>query len=691
MRLVFTVLAMVVLSLGRSFGQGCVTIANLPDTIDLCRNSTVQLSPTVVLGGPNYTTDTFWTPATGLSNPNIINPVATVTTSSQLYILNVVSLTPNNFVVNGNFSSGNTGFNTSYIYGTGGSWGLLSNEGQYAVTTSPNLVHTNFAAFSDHTGNTGGQMMVVNGSSTANTNVWCQNITVQPNSWYDFSAWGASCVNSAPAILQFAINGVPLGSPLSLPTTTGQWTNFHATWFSGSNTNITICITDNQTAASGNDFAIDDIEFRRQCTATDSVYIRVTNMQTTINSSVHFRCHNDSVQFFAVNGADVPDTYSWDLGDGTPVVHTQNPAHIYTTQGSYNVRLITQKRQCKDTFYAVINTLHPLSASFTTSTDSICLGQTITFASTGTAGAGPATHYWDFGDGNTGSSASETHTYAAIGRYVVKYVITDAVPCKDTATDTVWVFQSFNPSFTSSNTTFCEGQAVYLKAKNDHPYATRTWNFGDGMQTGDFTQVDHSYDSSGVFTIKLLETYSQCPPDSFTVSVTVNPFPKVNLGRDTFLCPQSGPIVVGNLVFNNPVAVDYKWSTGETGPSITVREPGEYSVIARTAAGCSTTDSIQVRKHCYMDIPNAFTPNGSGMNEYFYPRQLLTSDLVSFHMRIYNRWGQLLFETSRLDGRGWDGSFNGEPQPMGVYVYVIDAEITGTPLKHYQGNVTLLR
>ena len=60
-------------------------------------------------------------------------------------------------------------------------------------------------------------------------------------------------------------------------------------------------------------------------------------------------------------------------------------------------------------------------------------------------------------------------------------------------------------------------------------------------------------------------------------------------------------------------------------------------------------------------------------------------------MQIFNRWGQIVFETTRTDGRGWDGKFNGKEQPQGVYVYVIDVTIDGTRQEHYQGNVTLLR
>ena len=98
----------------------CVNIIGLPDTIIACKNSKVQFNPSVTSAGLLATSDTTWSPSTGLSNANIINPVATMGTASQLYTLTIQALTPNNFVVNGDFSSGNTGFTSAYGPGTGG-------------------------------------------------------------------------------------------------------------------------------------------------------------------------------------------------------------------------------------------------------------------------------------------------------------------------------------------------------------------------------------------------------------------------------------------------------------------------------------------------------------------------------------------------------------------------------------------
>ena len=667
----------------------CVTINGLPDTIDVCKNATVPLSATVSspAGGPITTLDTFWTPTAGLSNPNIINPTATMTTTSQSYVLNVTALTPTNYVNNGNFSSGNTGFSTAYTLGAGGSWGLLSNEGTYGVFTNPTAGHTNFASFPDHTGNAGGQMLVVNGSATPNTSVWCQTITVIPNSQYDFSAWGVSCVGSNPAILQFSINGTLLGTPLALPLVTGQWVQFHAIWNSGANTSITICIVDQATAPSGNDFAVDDIEFRQICTAKDSVYVRVANMLPAITHVDRFGCEADTIHFTAVNNGDIPTQYNWSFGDGNYST-AANPTHVYAAQGQYIVKLVTGLRSCNDSATVTIDTRHPISASLTSDKDSVCLGETVTFDNSGDQTTTTASYYYDFGDGNTGTTINPTHTYAAVGTYNVVHVVTDQVPCTDTARKTIVVVAAPTASFTISETEICQGLKVDFTANASNDFDTLLWDYGDGTTILNEFENRHAYDTNGVFTVTLTVGYPQCPTIKLTKSITVNPFPKVNLGPDSSICPNGTPIPLVNRAGNNGMTSE--WNTGETTPSIVATKPDTYWLKNTTTAGCSAADSINIVNACYLDIPNAFSPNGDGMNDYFFPRQLLGSRLTWFSMHIYDRWGQIIYQTNKTDGRGWDGNFNGKRQPQGVYIYLIEGQIEGRGIEKYKGNVTLL-
>ena len=664
----------------------CVTISNLPDTIIACKNTTVQLDATINSTGLLVTTDTTWTPPGGLSDPTIINPVATIATTSTMYTLTVQALTPSNFVANGDFSGGNTGFTSAYDVGTGGPWGILSNEGTYAVTTDPNLTHTNFASFGDHTTGTG-QMLVVNGSAVANTSIWCQTITVQPNTLYDFSAWATSAVNSNPAILQFSINGNLMGTPFALSGATGAWQQFHTTWFSGTSTSATICITNQNTAPSGNDFVIDDIEFREFCTASDSVYIKVVNLVPDIDTTIRFGCESDTVHFTAINTADTADQYIWDFGDGNGSTD-KDPTHIYQTQGTYNVKLITRKDGCSDSVSVTLSTVHVLTIDFTMSDDSICLGQDINFNST--AGATlPLTYYWDFGDGTIDSVQSPAHTYTEPGTYTVMHVVHDEVPCYDTIYKEVYVAEVPAAALILSDSLLCEGQALRVNAVMDDGYSDFTIDFGNGAVFRGMEQMDYGYDTSGNNQITLFVDYPLCPDITVTRNVEVFPLPVVNLGPDTTMCPNRESLLLTNSWYR--LGDSYLWSTGDTSAFLNVRHPGIYFVTVTTPAGCSTSDSIEVFRNCYIDIPNSFTPNGDGINDYFLPRQHLSRGLNDYKMTIFNRWGQIVFETAKSDGRGWDGKFNGEDQPSGVYVYMIEARFQDGVAEKYQGNVTLLR
>jgi len=337
-----------------SFGQSisCTTIS-LPDSVKTCANSSITVKASLTIPTGYTILDTGWTPTNGVSDSNSLNPTFSMGTSSVLYKLSIKSLTPNNLVNNGDFSLGNTGFSSSYRDTTGS--GSLYPEGFYSVTTNPILVHPGFVSIGDHTSGTG-EMMVVNGSS-APVSFWCQTIAVTPNTYYDFSAWGVTVSGAGnAAILQFSINGTLVGSALDLPATTGIWTEFHVVWYSGSNTSIDICVTDQQTALSGNDFAIDDISFRQICFSSDSVYVGIGTIKDSIIINEQ-PCQSGKITFNAEDlvGSIGANSYYWKFGDGS-VKAGDTVVHTYTKPNSYPVKLIMSNANgCTDSVTAIVN------------------------------------------------------------------------------------------------------------------------------------------------------------------------------------------------------------------------------------------------------------------------------------------------------------------------------------------------
>jgi hypothetical protein len=220
------------------------------DTVNVCGTSTT-LTTTTVSGYANP----IW-------NNGTTGTSLTVNSSGDYWW----QVTGTNVVTNGDFTSGNTGFASSYTYmPKTGTPNALYAEGTYGVYTDPSALHNGFSSFNDHTGNSPANkrnMLIVNGSSTANTTVWTQNIAVVANTEYVFSVWVSSANSQNPAQLQFSINGSPLGSAISPPSTTGSWQYFTTVWNSGgSSGSLPIALVNQNIVASGNDFAVDDIVF----------------------------------------------------------------------------------------------------------------------------------------------------------------------------------------------------------------------------------------------------------------------------------------------------------------------------------------------------------------------------------------------------------------------------------------------
>ncbi len=180
-----------------------------------------------------------------------------------------------NYVVNGNFELGNIDFSSAYTYaGTAGTPApfdqnpnTLWDEGTYSVGTNPNAFHSSWASFGDHTTGTG-NMLLVNGAETP-VNIWTGSLTqnLVIGQTYSFSAWLANLypppvspgtTPTAPAELQFSVDGNMLGSSVATATGVGNWTQFTAS-FVATDTAPAISVFDWETAANGNDFALDDI------------------------------------------------------------------------------------------------------------------------------------------------------------------------------------------------------------------------------------------------------------------------------------------------------------------------------------------------------------------------------------------------------------------------------------------------
>ena len=189
------------------------------------------------------------------------------------------------------------------------------------------------------------------------------------------------------------------------------------------------------------------------------------------------------------------------------------------------------------------------------------------------------------------------------------------------------------------------------------------------------------YTSSGKY-IDTMVAANGC--DSIrTIHLTVQPVRQPFLGTDTILC-------IGDTLKLYPGAFNtYNWSNGSTQSHITVSQPGRHAVVVTDYCG-SASDEIMIREaNCDIYFPSAFTPNNDGKNDWF--RMAGGQDVKEFHMVVYNRWGQKIFETFD-PARGWNGSFNGQLQSSASFVWFSEFKRPGNVSKtKMKGTVTLIR
>lgn len=439
------------------------------------------------------------------------------------------------------------------------------------------------------------------------------------------------------------------------------------------------------------------------CISNDTAYVTIKvlpDVYASFHSEIHLGCARDTVKF-AIDSLNQASnvTYQWYFGDGAqsniPII-----SHVYNVQNTYTVMCVASNGYCNDTAMQVINLLHPINAGFFTATtlgslptDSICLGTNLFASAVLSSPQGFLEYAWDWGDGSTDpftSVFSTSHMYTSGGRFLITLTVKDTLGCTDTAQQWVFVENADAQTATSSESIACVGEPIRFLDSMIATVPAFAWDFGDGAIENNTHDPIHTWDQAGNYLVTLTSQYDICPDITSTLNIEIEDYPQINLGSDTTICPNiTGTIVLSNLINPNQVLT---WNTGDVTNSLSVVNTGHYWASATSnKAGCTTTDSIWIMRDCYLNIPNSFSPNGDGLNDYFIPRELLSSGVTIFRMNIYNRWGENIFTTTALDGRGWDGKFNGKLQNMGVYVYVIDVAFKNGVKKTFEGNVTLMR
>lgn len=649
-------------------GSGTVTACpcsfSLGNDLSFCGPFTQTL--TAAAGYNSY----LWSPG-GATTPTL--QVSTVGS----YTCTAVSIT-GGLVTDGNFSSGNTGFVSNYVLGTGGTWGPVSNPATYSVTTNANLAHSNFYSFGDHTTGTG-NMLVCNGSSNANDIVWSQTITVTPNTSYNFSSWVASTENTtsgSEALLQFSINGSLIGPVFHAPLTGGTWSNFFVNWNSGTNTTAVITIVDQNISGGANDFALDDIDFQRVCTFSDVINITFGSNTTVSAPASSTVCPGSTVPASAFTSSTSGATFAWTSSNpfiGLPASGSGNtPAFTAVNNNNTPVQTVISVTPtaagCPGIPATYTITVAPAPAVSTSGT-SVCAGQSTTLTATGLPAGG--NYSWTPG----GQSASTvTVSPSSTTAYTVSYLLNG---CAATAVAEVTVRPA--PALSLNSLSLCGGQSGTLTASPSVSGGAFQWQ--PGGETTSSIVVSQTAASS--YTVQY--TLAGCLA-SATASVQWFPQPAVSLSASGQTITPSEHVIITATGGGT-----YVWSTGATSSAIDVnpQRTTTYCATVTTSGGCSDMAclDIVVLNASSLEIPNVFSPNGDGVNDVF---RMRSENITSYSLNVFNRWGESVFKTDDVS-KGWDGSSNGKVMPDGTYFFLLEAKGADDVIYQEKGYVTLVR
>lgn len=258
----------------------------------------------------------------------------------------------------------------------------------------------------------------------------------------------------------------------------------------------------------------------------------------------------------------------------------------------------------------------------------------------------------------------------------------------------------------------CQGDPVVLTIDSGTANIERyDWNFDGGILTSE-TQNGGPYwlywNQPGEKTIRLVVWHRTCPSLEIQQKVTVRPLPYAKIttvakvtdyGKDTTvfyskLCTKDTMVFTA---YKDP-SYKYKWYpevyfTRDTVPVVAdrIERAGWIRLDVTDEFGCRKSDSVYINTEpcCEMTFPTAFTPNGDGRNDRFRPMRDGKQTILTF--RVANRWGQIVFETVHPDTEGWDGTFGGAVQDMGVYEYFIKYRCSDGQIYEKKGDVTLIR
>jgi len=428
--------------------------------------------------------------------------------------------------------------------------------------------------------------------------------------------------------------------------------------------------------------------------SNSTVYAVVVNSQPVVSAAGTNVCENTNVQLTATGGV----SYSWS-GPGGFTSLQQNPvipnAGIGAT-GQYIVT-VTDANTCTNTAVANV-TVNAAPVPTVITNGPVCVKTVLSLSA-----SGGLTYSWTGPNGFVSALQNPTiavNSLSVAGIYQVN--VTGSGGCIGTQTVNVIVNNLPVPVLTSGPNKGCAPLCVTYSLESTPAAAAVNWSFGNGINAGSGLIQSSCYNAPGIYTIQASVTdINGC---SGTTGHTVEVYPKPtadfvyspikpieNLDMVNFSDISFGtPIVAWNWYF----LAGTQFSSQLQNLSHIYKDAGEYPIalIVKSDKGCVDTviKTIKVIEDFGIWVPNAFTPNGDGLNDGFSAKGY---GIVKFHMQIFDRWGESIFVSDNILDP-WFGNYQGRGDEIcqdDVYVWIIRASGINGKEREFTGHVTLLK
>lgn len=308
---------------------------------------------------------------------------------------------------------------------------------------------------------------------------------------------------------------------------------------------------------------------------------------------------------------------------------------------------------------------------------------------------GANTFNWHFGvPGATSTERYPTFTYPDTGTYLVKLIINKDGNCPDSFSRYVKVYPTYVAKIDVDGS-FCMNEDITFNDVSTSTFGTTIfskWYLSNNMVAQSRSTILR-FNDYGEKEIMLISGDSLGCKDTANVTIKISDFIAF-AGNDTL-------VVKGYpFRFNAKGGGTYEWFpkdylenpfAGNTAVYFPSRGVYEYYVNIKGDDGCDGIDTIvvSVLDDATIWMPNAFSPNGDGLNDRIMPKLAGYIELKEF--RVYNRWGELVFYTNKYDDQGWDGTFRSKPVEMGVYFWTVEATNIANEIIRTNGELHLLR